>query len=117
MTTGLLIKDENGRVVIGPDTFTVRLVARVLLPAGVYTAPVRLNCPKARIGMFAVRSPLRNNPIPALIGYNDDYTSATKGNWTRLPTVGVEDGALVCRPSGSNTVFDGNIDLLVMANV
>lgn len=117
MSTGLLIKDENGRVVIAPDTFTVRLIARVLLPVGVYAAPVRLSCPKARLGMFVVCSPLRNIPIPGLIGYNDDYTSATKATWTRFPTARVEDGAVVCAPSGSNTVFDGNIDLMVMANV
>lgn len=117
MSMGLLIKDSSGRVIIGPDTFTVRLIARVLLPEGVYNTSIWLSCPKARLGMFVVRSPLRNIPIPGPIGYYDDYTSVTKATWTRFPTVWVEDGAVVCAPPGSNTVFDGNIDLMVMANV
>lgn len=54
MKQGLLVKDASGRVLLDPDTFTVRLVTSLYFPAGSYRGTVRLNCPQARTGMFAV---------------------------------------------------------------
>ena len=48
MTFGLLVKDGAGREIIGPSTFTVRLIDRFPLVQGqtVYSRP------KVRAGMF-----------------------------------------------------------------
>lgn len=60
MTTGLLIKDSSGRVVMDPNTFTVRMVTAFNHYGGqmAFGEQRLISVPAARTGMFVQLSPL-----------------------------------------------------------
>lgn len=116
---GVVIRDANGRVVIGPDTFTVRLLDTVFLAAGTYRSAVTVPCKRARWGMFATVSSLAvwSPPGSQFIGSTvyDSPAMAAK-TMPPMPCVRVVDGGVVCFPPAANTVFAGNLVLYVLAN-
>lgn len=64
MVMGLVIRDAAGKVILDPNTFTVRMVAEVEVRRGnmAPNARIRISVPQARAGMFAQVSPLRAYP-------------------------------------------------------
>ncbi|GAD62017.1 hypothetical protein PA6_009_00200 [Aquipseudomonas alcaligenes NBRC 14159] len=118
MSFGLLIRDEDGNVILDADTFTVRLVATVSLGAGQFAGPVRLPCPAARAGMFAATTPLAVWSFPQVEPWERTSPGAKlAASCTPMPIVTVENGAVVCSPPRSRTVFKGPLLIYVLTNV
>ena len=94
MSQGLLVKDANGRVVLDPDTFTVRLVDRFTVGgAGIYSRP------RVATGMFCVFQ-----------------SQAGDAEWT--PPIGVvAAGAVTVRASLPWATFTAGVECLVLAHV
>lgn len=120
MTFGLLIKDRQGRVVLDPDTFTVRLIATFEVPPGAWTVPVRFSIPLAAAGMFATASPkgqFQYQPNPLQYVSNSSRGPGPVG--TRMPGFLVGDGFVELFPPmpGSGAGFDGNLLVYVFAYI
>lgn len=121
MDFGLIVKRSDGKTVIDSSTFTVRFIDRAFLPAGTYTSPVTLSCPRARVGMFVAGSPL--TLVPEITGLYMPYTGGNGLSYgekvlpylTRMPMVAAQDGSIVCSPPVSGAEFTGNIEFLVLA--
>lgn len=112
MSHGLLIRDAGGGVVIGPDTFTVRLVASVRVPAGTWGSTLRVPVPLARAGMFAAGTPLGAITAVEVAPYaNTNMQYPNVG--ARMPAFTVGDGYVDLRPPMAGGLFDGGILMYV----
>lgn len=123
MSIGLLVKDADGRVIIDPDTFTVRLVRTVYVGGGRRWAPLKVAVPEAKSGMFATATPVAQYPMSCR------YSDIQNANWqsdlgdyhfqttTRMPVFDVTDGAITLRPPMSGGCFDGNLHIYLFVNV
>lgn len=120
MSTGLLIKDENDRVILDPSTFTTRYVTSFIIPAGTWGTVRRFSVTLAKSGMFAAAC--------ALGGYQTVF--GHYGGWyayqgerfalslPRMPALRVGDGWVEAYPpGGSRTRWSGNIQVLVFTSV
>lgn len=120
MTTGLLIKDENGRVVIGPDTFTTRYVASFVIPAGTWGSVMRYPVPLAKSGMFAAACVLGG--YQSVFGHNGGWYAYQGERFAlslpRMPALRVGDGWVEAYPpGGSRTRWSGNVQVLVFTYI
>lgn len=118
MTHGLLIKDSNNNTILGPKTFTVRVVdsrisgvGRMSVGQGVYL-PMSS---KVKEGMFAIVMPL--------IQYRRGYTANSQrySGESRplcLPSVTVHDGYVLLQSSYiRDSEVDGNVAIYAFTNV
>lgn len=117
MTHGLVIKDSSGRVVIDPDTFTVRLIATFQVPSGSWSSAIRFPVPLAAEGMFATATPLGQfryapNPIQR-------FGDSGGPVGTRMPGFRVGAGYVELFPPmpGAGAGFDGNLLVYVFAYI
>lgn len=118
MTHGLLIKDAQGRTIIGPDTFTVRMIDQKISGVGMMKpgSSSRINMSsKVRSGMFAIVMPLKQYSIGYVAPY-DTYRANPLP--VCLPYVTVHDGYVVLRADGMRDArIDGNVAIYVFTNV
>lgn len=135
MTTGLLIRDKDGRTIMDPDTFTVRMVTMFNYWGGGMSFGERrwISVPSARAGMFVQLSPLWQYPRGEnLISDEDDinfsimahsykyspYTSAVPvaDHLPCMPSAWVTNGYVVVdAPAASYWAYDSRT--YVLANV
>lgn len=119
MTHGLLIKDAQSNKVMGPDTFTVRLVDAQLSGIGMMSPGQKVSLPmrsKVKEGMFAIVMPLRQYRAGAsLMSYSPN---THPDNPVSIPYATVHDGRVVLAANsvpGART--DGNVAIYVFTNV
>lgn len=120
MSIGLLIKDADGRVIIGPDTFTVRYVATFKIPAGTWGTAKRFAVPQAKAGMFAAGCALGgySTGFSLRYGYADYAGSELCDSLPRMPAFRVGDGWVEAfPPGGSSTRWDGNVQVMVFTAI
>ncbi len=128
MSYGIEIRDASGREVLGPDTFTVRLIDTLYLPPMESSAAVTLSAPKARAGMFATASPHAAYSLPSSwYTWVGDYPNklfdrelvrrARENDRTaRMPILSVTDGGVVVSPP-PGCRFSGNMTIYLFATV
>ena len=120
MSYGIQVFDASGREVIGPDTFTVRLIDVVYMPAGQHRAEVRVPCAKARRGMFAAGtfSAPKTSGNPGFMSNYDSWSQSVPLMTTpRMSGYRVEDGYVAVFPPSGNARFDGGQHIYVFARV
>lgn len=119
MSQGLLIKDTQGRTIMGPETFTVRSVDSRLSGVGGMSPGqvVKLAMSsKVKAGMFAIVAPLRQFGQPYTQEFDLDLYSVTA--LRSLPYVTVYDGYVnLIAPSLAGGRTDGNVAIHVFTNV
>lgn len=115
MTTGLLIRDESGRVVIDPSTFTVRQVTTVRLAGGVSAAAMWFAVPEAKAGMFAVAAPASQLITDAV--YTGRYERQGTFIGTDMPAVEVLDGGIRLYPPMEGGTYMLDVLVYVFTNV
>lgn len=117
MTHGILIKDARGNTVMGPDTFTVRMVDSRLSGVGMMSPGQAVYLPmssKVRSGMFAIVMPLRQYPQGNSL--NDRTWSLSPP--VSLPYVTVHDGYIYLRANGTaEGRTDGNVAIYIFTNI
>lgn len=124
MSHGLQVFDASGREVIGPDTFTVRLITTVYMPAGGYRSKVRIPCPQAKVGMFAVGSFLASwgGGVPGFFtNYPNNRTmyinNSALGQSPRMAAYAVVDGFIEVFPPSGSALFHGGQYIYLFASV
>lgn len=114
MSYGIQIRDAAGREIIGPDTFTVRLITTIYMPAGSYRSLVRIPCAQARAGMFAVGTFLAGwdgsgpgwyTSYPKSWGYKN---TAPLAQSPRMAAFNVIDGFIEVFPPSGSALFHGD---------
>lgn len=134
---GLLVLDANGRTILDPDTFTVRLIDTLYLPAMDSAGTYTLAAPKAKAGMFACATPHAAWNLPASwytrYGAYPSEVFATglcearrvsnsemqynSGRIARMPEFQVVDGAILVSPPMPHTRFSGNMTVYLFATI
>jgi hypothetical protein len=134
---GLLVLDAYGRTILDPDTFTVRLIDTLYLPAMDSASTYALPAPKARAGMFACATPHAVWNLPNSWKYwHGDYPSEVfatglcearrvsnsemqynSGRIARMPEFQVVDGAILVSPPMPHTRFSGNMTVYLFATI
>lgn len=116
MSHGLLIKDAYGRTIMGPETFTVRMVDSRLSNVGRMRVGQTINLPmssKVKAGMFAIVMPLKQ--------YRVGYTANAMHEADKpacLPSAVVYDGYVALEASGvASSLVDGNVAIYVFTNI
>lgn len=115
MTLGLLIKDADGRAILDPSTFTVRLVATVKLSGGASTEVRSFSVPAAKAGMFAVAAPASQLATDAV--YTGRYERQGTFIGTDIPAVEVVDGAIRLYPPMTNGSYMLDVLVYVFTNI
>jgi len=117
MTLGLLIRDESGRVVLDPSTFTTRYVTTVYIPPGRSSEARRYSATGVTSAMFAVGCPLSG--YKTVFG-SDSYAGFPGEKFAeslpRMPALRVGDGWVEAYSPGG-TQWDGNVQVLVFTRI
>ena len=119
MSYGLLIKDRNNNTIMGPDTFTVRMVDARNSGVGemIPGQAIRLDMSdKVRSGMFAIVMPLRQY----VEGYSQEHENQrySTASVRSIPYVTVHDGFVYLRsPALTSGRTDGNVAIYIFTNV
>lgn len=127
MSYGVQIRDAAGREIIGPDTFTVRLIETLYLPRRESGAPVVVPAPRARAGMFATVSPHTYYGLPSEWSFwTGDYPnevfasnlvgSAGQNKAAYMPSLQVRDGEVVVTPP-PGAPSTGDMTIYVFATI
>lgn len=119
MSYGLLVKDHNNNTIIGPDTFTVRMVDARLSGVGMMSPGQGVYLPmsnKVKAGMFAIVMPLKQYQtgyMPKYRGYRDYQPKIVS-----TPSATVHDGYIILRSVNlRDAVTDGSAAIYVFTNV
>lgn len=123
MTHGLLIKDAQSNKVMGPDTFTVRLVDARLSGLGMMSPGQKVSLPmrsKVKEGMFAIVMPLRQYQAGASLmdHFRGGFPNKNPHAPVSTPYATVHDGRVVLAANSvSGATTDGNVAIYVFTNV
>jgi hypothetical protein len=115
MSIGLLVKDANGRAILDPSTFTVRLVTTVRLTGGASAEVRSFPVPAAKAGMFAVAAPASQLATDAV--YTGRYERQGTFIGTDIPAVEVVDGAVRLYPPMSGGTYMLDVLVYVFTNI
>lgn len=123
MTHGLIIKDAYNNTIMGPDTFTVRMVDSRLSGVGNLGPGQGVYLPmsnKVKQGMFAIVMPLRQYPAGAslMAHFRGGFPNPNPYGPVSTPHASVYDGyVILAAPGVSGATTDGNVAVYVFTNV
>lgn len=123
MSYGLLIKDHNNNTILGPNTFTVRVVDSKLSGVGMLSPGQGVYLPmssKVRQGMFAIVMPLRQYAAGSslMAHFRGGFPNPNPNAPVSTPHVSVYNGyVILSAPGVSGAVTDGNVAVYVFTNV
>nr|WP_298166499.1 hypothetical protein [uncultured Pseudomonas sp.] len=115
MSYGLLIRDSDGREIINPDTFTVRLVTTLVFSGGIASNVQRHQVAEAQPGMFAVAAPATQLITPWV--YDGRYDRQGSFVGTDIPAIRVGDGYIELYPPMSGATYMSNVIVYLFTNV
>lgn len=124
MSYGVQIRDAAGREIIGPDTFTVRLITTVWMPAGSYRSKVHIPCAPAKAGMFAVgvfSAGWGGGPPGFFTSYPNSRTmyinNSALAQSPRMAAFNVVDGFIEVFPPSGSALFHGGQYIYLFSSV
>lgn len=115
MSYGLLIRDSDGREIINPDTFTVRLVKTLVFSGGIASSVQRHQVAEAEPGMFAVAAPATQLNTPWVYGGRYDRQGGFVG--TDIPAIRVGDGYIELYPPMSSATYMSDVIVYLFTNI